>query len=110
FLPFGVILFGLAGWTGIEPAYESRKKGGRKYAPWRALAIGTFAAATLSLMFAAGVLGSASHITTDTISGLSDWPLWKRDALALLGLCAVSTVFMPIAREIKNSLEKDLRW
>ena len=111
FLPFGVILFELAGWTGIEPAYETRKRSGRKYDPWRALALGTFAAAALSLMFIAGVLGSSSsHITPDTISGLSDWPLWKRDALALLGLCAVSTVFMPIAREIKNSLEKDLRW
>jgi tyrosine-specific transport protein len=110
FLPFGVILFELAGWTGIEPAYESRKRGGRKYDPWRALATGTFVAALLSLIFVTGILGSATHITTDTISGLSSWPIWKRDVLAVLGLCAVATVFMPIAREIKNSLEKDLKW
>lgn len=110
FLPFGVILFELAGWTGIEPAYESRKRDGRKNDPWRALALGTFVAAILSVVFVSGILGSASHITSDTVSGLSNWPIWKRDLLAILGLCAVTTVFMPIAREIKNSLEKDLRW
>lgn len=110
FLPFGVILFELAGWTGIEPAYELRKINGRKSDPWRSLAAGTIAAAAVSLLFITGILGSATHITSDTISGLTGWPIWKRDLLALLGLCAIATVFIPISREIKNSLEKDLRW
>jgi len=117
FLPFGAVLFSIAGWTSIEPAYES-KKGFRvragvsrqKFSPWIALASGTAFAALLYTMFSAGVLGTASHITPDTISGLGDWPAWKRDIVAALGLLAVATVAMPISREIKNALEKDLKW
>ena len=110
FLPFGTVLFALAGWTGIEPAYESREKSGWRREPWRALALGTGLAALLSVMFAAGIIGSASAITPDTASGLALWPVWKRDVFAVLGLLAVWTVFMPLSREIKNSLEKDLGW
>lgn len=109
FLPFGAVLFSLAGWTSIEPAYESRK-GSRKWDPWKALAAGTAFAALLYILFAAGILGSASVITPDTASGLANWPIWKKDLLAILGLVAVGTVYLPISREIKNSLEKDLKW
>ncbi|HVM76677.1 MAG TPA: aromatic amino acid transport family protein [Candidatus Paceibacterota bacterium] len=113
FLPFGAILFSLAGWTSIEPAYEARKKHERKSnSPWRALAMGTLFAALLYAMFASGIIGSATSamITPDTASGLAAWPLWKKDLLAALGLLAVATVYLPISREIKNSLEKDLHW
>lgn len=113
FLPFGAVLFSLAGWTGIEPAYESRKgmrKGAGKFMAWAPLALGTAFGALLYILFASGILGTASHITPDTISGLADWPAWKRDIVAALGVFAVATVAMPISREIKNSLEKDLKW
>ncbi len=110
FLPFGAILFSLAGWTGIEPAYESRRGVKRKSDPWLALAAGTIFAAILYALFAAGVLGTATHITSDTISGLGNWPAWKREVVAALGILAVATVSVPITREIRNSLEKDLRW
>jgi len=128
FLPFGAVLFSLAGWTGIEPAYESQraaKKAGagktsvgsrsraparKKFAAWAPLALGTAFGALLYILFAAGILGTATQITPDTISGLTSWPVWKRDIVAALGLFAVATVSMPISREIKNSLEKDLRW
>lgn len=110
FLPFGAVLFSLAGWTSVEPAYESRKRSGNRSDPWRALALGTFFVAALYLLFAAGILGSAPAIAPDTISGLVGWPIWKRELLSIFGLIAVATVYMPISREIKNSLEKDLHW
>lgn len=110
FLPFGAILFALAGWTSVEPAYESRKKFGVRADPWQALASGTFFVALLYIMFTAGVLGSAPAVAPDTISGLAGWPLWKKEILAIFGLVAVATVYMPVAREIKNALEKDLGW
>jgi len=110
FLPFGAILFSLAGWTSIEPAYESRKRSGFRGQAWKALALGTGFAAVLYAMFAAGILGSASIISPDTASGLTSWPFWKRELLALMGLVAVATVYLPISREIKNSLERDLGW
>lgn len=114
FLPFGAILFSLAGWTGIEPAYESlegvQEKKQRKNGAWRPLLFGTLFAGLLYMMFASGILGGASHITPDTVSGLGDWPAWKRYIIAALGIFAVATVSMPISREIKHSLEKDLKW
>ncbi|HVN26519.1 MAG TPA: hypothetical protein VMT99_02600 [Candidatus Paceibacterota bacterium] len=112
FLPFGAVLFSLAGWTSIEPAYEARKRHDRTRSPWRALAGGTLFAALLYAMFAAGIIGSSggAAIAPDTASGLAGWPLWKKDMLAALGLLAVATVYLPISREIKNALEKDLRW
>jgi len=112
FLPFGVILFALAGWTSIEPVYETRKKGS-KFAssrPWISLAFGTAIAALIFAMFAAGILGSSFIITPDTASGLAAWPFWKKELLAIMGLIAVGTVYIPISREIRNSMEKDLRW
>ncbi|HUZ93136.1 MAG TPA: hypothetical protein VNG29_04035 [Candidatus Paceibacterota bacterium] len=111
FLPFGVILFSLAGWTGIEPAYETRRRDGTKgFSPVAMVAAGTVFAAALYLLFVAGILGSATQITADTLSGLSNWPLWQKTALAALGFLAVWTISIPTSREIKNSLEKDLRW
>ncbi len=110
FLPFGVILFALAGWTSVEPAYESRKRLGIRGGPVRGLAFGTFFVAILYVMFAAGILGSVPVVSPDTASGLTTWPVWKKEILAIFGLLAVATVYIPISREIKNSLEKDLRW
>jgi amino acid permease len=110
FLPFGAMLFSLAGWTSVEPAYESRKRSHAGRNPWRALAAGTFFAALLYAMFAAGILGSSASIATDTVSGLIGWPVWKKEILALCGMIALGTVYLPISREIKNSLEKDLHW
>lgn len=110
FLPFGVILFSLAGWTSIEPIYEARKKGKAFSHAWTSLALGTGIAAALFIMFAAGILGSSSLVTPDTASGLAAWPFWKKELLAIMGLIAIATVYIPISREIRNSLEKDLRW
>ncbi len=111
FLPFGAVLFALAGWTGVEPAYESRaRSGGVAFSPWRGVALGTAFTALLTTMFVTGILGSAPSITPDTVSGLVGWPIWKREVVAALGLFAVWTIFLPISREVKNALEKDLHW
>lgn len=110
FLPISVVLFTLAGWTGVEPFYESRRGATKERSAWPMLALGTSVAVLLYLMFATGIIGSAPQLTTDTISGLAAWPFWKRDLIALLGLFAVATVSMPISHEIRNALEKDLGW
>ena len=58
----------------------------------------------------AAIFASAGKITEDTLSGLTNWPRWKLNLLGLLGLFAIWTSYLPIALEIKNSIEKDLRW
>ena len=110
FLPFGAVLFSLAGWTSIEPAYETRKRSKITSSSWKALASGTLLAALLYALFSAGILGSTSIITPDTASGLVAWPFWKKEVLAIMGLIAVATVYLPISREIRNSLERDMKW
>ncbi len=107
-LPLGAILFSLSGWTAIEPMFEwQRKNGSRK--PFSALALGTFFSACLYFLFVIGILDSSSSISTDTISGLSSWPLWKLGIIGWLGILAMWISYTPVSLEIKNELEKDLR-
>ncbi|MBI4085714.1 MAG: hypothetical protein HY433_00495 [Candidatus Liptonbacteria bacterium] len=108
FLPFGAILFSLTGWTAIEPMFELRNKGGL-WKPFSALALGTFISAFAYILFILGIFGSTNAMAPDTISGLGDWPAWKLQLLGWLGLFAIWTSYVPIARELKNSLESDLR-
>jgi hypothetical protein len=114
-LPFGVVIFALAGWTSVEPVYELayKKEGGRKLvipAAFVLFALGTAFAGLLYWLFAAGVIGTVPHVTADTISGIAAWPLWRKDILAAVGLLSVCVVSVPISREIRGAMEKDLGW
>ncbi len=111
FLPFGVILFSLAGWTAIEPLYVSSQRGGSSGPYWKqSLALGTIASAALYLVFVFGVLGTAPWVAPDTISGFLGVPGWQKFVLAVLGLFAIWTSYEPIALEIKHALQNDLKW
>lgn len=100
-LPFGVILFSLAGWTAIEPLSKILKGNKSKFL---ILALATILVSVLYVLFVSGIFYSAEDISADTISGLTSWPYIKMAALAMLGLFAVWTSYMPGAVEIKNSL------
>jgi amino acid permease len=118
-LPFGVVIFALAGWTSVEPVYElayrsNDKSGGKKTlalpGAFALFALGTAFAGLLYWLFAAGVIGTVPHVAADTISGIAVWPLWRKDILAAVGLLSVCVVSVPIAREIRGAMEKDLGW
>ncbi len=109
-LPFGAILFSLAGWTSVEQIYEIRKGHDKIKNIFPLFITGTAFAAVLYWLFALGILGSVSQVTTDTISGVGNWSLWKKDILAIIGLLAVGVVSVPLSREIRGALEKDLKW
>lgn len=110
FLPFGAILFALAGWTAIEPAMAAagEEKFGTK-TKWL-LVLGTVISATLYLFFVMSIFGSANSITPDTISGLAGWPVWRRWAILALGIFATWTAYLSISLEAKNSLGKGSNW
>jgi amino acid permease len=110
FIPFGAILFSLAGWTSVEQVYEIRKGSNKKQNTLPLFIIGTTLAATLYGLFALGILGSVPQVTTNTISSIGSWPIWKKDILAAIGLLAIGIVSIPISREIRGALEKDLKW
>lgn len=108
FLPFGPILFALAGWTAVEPIFEYSRRRGIRSAT--AMNWGTIFTAGLYILFVLGILGSAAQITPEGVGGLTNWPRWKFKSLLLLGLFAIWTSYVPIGLEIKNALAKDLRW
>lgn len=107
---FGPILFALAGWTAVEPVYDAGKDGGGRASPLLIFAGGTLVSAALYLLFVSGVFGLTSNVTTDGLSGLSGRGAGFLAALGTLGLFAIWTSYVPISLEIKNALEKDLKW
>lgn len=115
-IPFGVVIFALAGWTCVEPVYELayRNDNGKKLAipgAFALFALGTAFAGLLYWLFAAGVIGTTvPRLATDTVSGIAVWPLWRKDILAAVGLLSVCVVSVPISREIRGAMEKDLGW
>ncbi|MBI4094748.1 MAG: hypothetical protein HY435_00960 [Candidatus Liptonbacteria bacterium] len=108
FLPFGPIIFSLAGWTAIEPILESQKRAGT--AARVGAALGTALVSVLYILFVVGIFNSSADIVPDTLSGLSAWPYWKTSLLAWLGLFALLTSYVPIGLEVRNSLVRDLDW
>jgi amino acid permease len=112
FLPFGAVLYSLAGWTSVEQIYELIVKNGdrsKKGDLW-IFVVGAALAGLLYWLFSFGVLGSTPRVAMDTISGIGGWPIWRRDGLALIGLLAIGVVSLPLARELRGALEKDLTW
>ncbi len=110
FLPFGAVLFSLAGWTSVEQIYEIRRRGGKRKKDYLFFIFGAAFAGLLYWMFSLGVLNSVPQAAADTISGIGGWPIWKKDILAIVGLLAMGVVAIPLSREIRGALEKDLRW
>ena len=110
FLPFGAILFALAGWTSVEQVYELKKGANETRDLFGVFMIGAALAAILYWLFALGILGAVPHVTASTLSSIAGWPFWKRDVLAAIGLLALGVVSIPLAREIRGALEKDLGW
>jgi len=126
FLPFGAVLFSLAGWTSVEQIYELMHRFGaeaKNNTPthdiknndggvaifWMFVA-GAAGATLLYWLFALGVIGSVPHVADDTISGIGNWPAWRKDVLAIIGLASVGVISMPLAREMRGAMEKDLKW
>jgi len=108
-LPFGAILFSLAGWTAIEPILEAKERTAKTSGLRTAMAWGVILSAALYALFVFGIFYSAPAITDDTLSGLAGWPPWRINLLFLLGLFAIWTSYVPISVEIKNALVYDIR-
>ncbi len=107
FLPFGAILFSLAGWTAIEPMFEWRRKNRDKKA-LPGLALGTTISAAAYLIFVAAILSSGIAVSSDIFSGSSSWPAWELNIFVLLGILAVWTPYLSISLEVKNEFQNDL--
>lgn len=107
-LPFGPLLFALAGWTAVEPALAAvRRERGHRIPT---LALGTVSVAFLYLLFALA-FGSAGHpVTPDTLSGVLHLPQWQVGALLIVGLLAILTSYLPMNLALKNAMRQGLGW
>ncbi|MFH1246439.1 MAG: hypothetical protein V1489_01525 [Candidatus Liptonbacteria bacterium] len=111
FFPFGPLLFALAGWTAIGPMREyERNVGFENHPKFSSIVWGTVAVVVLYGMFVVGIFGSASNIVPDTLSGLAGWPALMIKLLALFGLAAIWTSYIPASEEVRDSLERDFKW
>lgn len=107
FLPFGAILFALAGWPALEPIFSLEKRTGLRKKPLLVIVSGTLICVALYLLFVLGVFGSGAPITQDTLSGFAFSPVFL--ALAgIFGIFLIWTSYVPMGFEIMNTLEKDL--
>jgi hypothetical protein len=91
------------------PTHDIKNNDGGVAIFWMFVA-GAAGATLLYWLFALGVIGSVPHVADDTISGIGNWPAWRKDVLAIIGLASVGVISMPLAREMRGAMEKDLKW
>lgn len=111
-LPFGPLLFALAGRpaiTKVVEEYRRAKSEGAGFSLKSAVAWGTFAPAVLYAVFMIAVLAINPSVGPDTITGLGLSPTLAA-ALGILGFVAVWTSYSMIGLNIREILVQDLRW
>ncbi|MEK7078146.1 MAG: aromatic amino acid transport family protein [Patescibacteria group bacterium] len=111
FLPYGLILFALAGGSAIPEIKGFFRTGRKNYLKW-AIIIGTFIPVMVYAIFISVVLGVSGPATsTEAVKGLLPYfgPILVKYA-ALIGFLAVITSFFTVGLNIKNSLFFDFKF
>ncbi len=111
-LPYGAVLFSLAGRTAIPALLGYFRKNGRSpLLAARPIILGTALPAVLYLVFVAGILVLSPSVSPDSITGVRDvLPFWIVELLAVLGLIALWSTYIVIGRDVKKSLFHDFRF
>ena len=116
FLPYGVILYALAGATAIPEIKEIFSQNGKRYK--KAIILGTLIPAVLYFIFMATVIGlTGSQTSIEAIRGLTDL-LGKKIILpgALFGFLATISSFFMVGLSLKKTfwydfkVNKNLSW
>ena len=111
FLPYGVVLFALAGGSAIPEIRNFFRAGKKNYLKW-AIILGTFIPVLIYAVFITAVLGVSGPATsTEAVKGLLPYfgPTLIKYA-ALIGFLAVITSFFTIGLNINNSLIFDFKF
>lgn len=110
-LPYGAILFSLAGRSAIGPIRQYLKDDRSWSARIKpAVVIGTLAAGFFYMLFALGIIGlSNQSVSMDAISGITGAHPIIRLGLAVLGVLSIWTSYIFIGMELKNNLKFDLK-
>jgi hypothetical protein len=109
-LPFGAVLFSLAGRSAISSIRDYFKK--EKISPHKfpkAIVLGTIVPAAVYLLFSLAVITlSPKGVTEDAVSGLAFSPLLLR-LFGLLGLLALWTSYVPLGIELREIIRLDFK-
>ena len=106
FILFGPLLYALAGWTAIPTIARVLGKNKSKNILWGVLP-GTLGAVALYFLFSFGMIREGAMLSADSVTGLSSIDQGLAGLLALFGLCAVWTTYIPVARELLASFSGD---
>ena len=111
FLPYGIILFALTGWSAIPEIVDVFKKHTEKRKLDNLIVLSSVITIVLYALFSFVVVGVTGASTSkDALSGLI--PFLGRDIIvlgALFGLIAVAASFLVLGNYLKNSLRYDYK-
>lgn len=113
FLPFGPLLFSLAGRSAMVQVIEEKRKSekaGRSFSVGQVAFWGTFLAAVVYFVFAIGILRLAPSPSPDTLSGLRNLPGVVLAVLGAVGLVAIWKSYIVIGLNAKEMFDLDLKW
>lgn len=110
FLPYGLVLFSLAGATAVPTVLGYFRNNGKPSAMAKTpIIVGSLAPALIYLFFVFGVLFLSDAVSEDSVSGLigrlPPFILW---VLGVLGAATLWSTYVVIGRNIKKTLEHDL--
>lgn len=109
-IPFGPLLFSLAGRSAIPEVVEYIKKTNK---PTRSLKkivlLGTLVPALAYGLFILGILGLSSVVSQDSISGISATIPFIAALLGILGILAIFSTYIVLGKTLKEMLEGDLK-
>ncbi len=111
-LPFGPLLFALAGRPAITKVVEEYRRAeseGAGFSLKSAVAWGTFLPAVLYAVFVLAVLAVNPNVGPDTITGLNLSPILSV-ALGILGFIAIWTSYSMIGLNLHEILNQDFKW
>jgi amino acid permease len=112
-LPFGPLLFALAGRSAVAKmidAHGAAKAAGREFSLTKAIWLGTFIPVVLYIAFTAVVLAFNPNVGPDTISSFAGLSPALSVALAIAGFITLWTSYFMIGLNLKDILVRDLNW
>lgn len=111
FFPFAPLLFALAGWTSVEPIfdlYRRKHSAEPRHFPVSVFFWGTFLTGVFYLLFVLAMSGLSETVFSPVdFSGITAPGL--RFLIALFGIFAILTSYLPIGLEIEQAVHVDLR-
>lgn len=109
FLPYGAVLFSLAGRTAVPSVVSYfRDKKDNLIKSKLPIILGTLAPAIVYLLFVFGIIGLSGQVSQDSVSGLiGNVPAWILYLLGILGFFSLWSTYIMLSQEIEKSLEED---